>query len=107
MVFCISALLDPVFIRRKYRVCSAYSQQAVHCSLVSIKATPVFLSKVIIQVFFLFFIAGIDNLTDWDENAETGYTQKTLFKESFLCLSSNIDTGVDGKFQLYDLFQAR
>jgi hypothetical protein len=50
---------------------------------VSIRATPVFLSKVIIQVFFLFFIAGIDNLTDWDENAETGYTQKRFLEQSF------------------------
>jgi hypothetical protein len=50
---------------------------------VSIGATPVFLSKVIIQVFFLFFIAGIDNSTDWDENAETGYTQKRFFEQGY------------------------
>jgi len=53
---------------------------------VSIRATPVFLSKVIIQVFFLFFIAGIDNSTDWDENAETGYTQKSILTQgNFVC----------------------
>jgi hypothetical protein len=50
---------------------------------VSIGATPVFLSKVIIQVFFLFFIAGIDNSTDWDENAETGYTQKRFLAQGY------------------------
>jgi hypothetical protein len=50
---------------------------------VSIRATPVFLSKIIIQVFFLFFIAGIDNSADWDENAETGYTQKRFLAQGY------------------------